>query len=275
MLQPEGTVEQIRTIEGRRAKRARRASDPEYLDDELKDGAVFAPLYTASVIDEVLGVLKSGKEATVYLARGGAKAEEDLLAIKVYKPSQHRSFKNAAVYNDGRYIGDDRVERAMRKKTGFGHEASQFMWVGREYARLVELHGAGVAVPKPYTTTGAAIVMQYLGDEDGCAPRLRDVALDVETARSVWRWLWYDIEMMLGSFVVHGDLSPYNVLWWQDRAWLIDFPQAVDPRKNRSARMLLDRDIANCAKYFQRAGVDIDPQREAIDLWRRYMRAEL
>ena len=80
---------------------------------------------------------------------------------------------------------------------------------------------------------------------------------------------------MLGANVVHGDLSPYNILWWKDRATIIDLPQAVDPRFNRNARMLLERDIANVCKYFARAGVACHPGRLAGDLWRRFMRAEL
>jgi RIO kinase 1 len=80
---------------------------------------------------------------------------------------------------------------------------------------------------------------------------------------------------MLGANVVHGDLSPYNVLWWNDRASVIDLPQAVDPRFNRSARALLERDVSNVCRYFARAGVDVNPVRIASDLWRRFLRAEL
>lgn len=275
MLQPEGSVEQVRTRAGRAHKAAERASSREQLDEELRDGGAFASLYADATISEVLGVVKSGKEAVVYLARGGARAEADLLAVKVYKPSQQRSFRNAAVYQEGQFIGDDRAARAIKRGSGFGKEALQHVWVAREFATMRMLYEAGVAVPKPYCSTGSAIVMQYLGGEEGAAPRLRDVRLPAEQAASAWRWLRYDIELMLGSYIVHGDLSPYNILWWEERAWVIDLPQAVDPRKNRNAKALLERDITNCARYFARAGVQIWPTVELIDMWRRYQRAEL
>mgnify|MGYP003548862320 CR=1 FL=1 len=48
-----------------------------------------------------------------------------------------------------------------------------------------------------------------------------------------------------------------------------DFPQAVDPRKNSSARDLLQRDISNVVEFFQRrrAGLEREPERMARNLW--------
>ncbi len=80
---------------------------------------------------------------------------------------------------------------------------------------------------------------------------------------------------MLAHHVVHGDLSPYNVLYWQGRPVIIDFPQAVDARENPNAQMLLARDVANVCRYFARQGVDCDPVAIADELWGRYMRARL
>jgi RIO kinase 1 len=114
-----------------------------------------------------------------------------------------------------------------------------------------------------------------LGDLESAAPQLKDVSLSPGQAASAFRWLMYDVELMLGANVVHGDLSPHNILWWKDRTTIIDLPQAVDPRFNRSARMLLERDIANVCKYFAGLGAGSQPQRLTADLWRRFMRAEL
>jgi RIO kinase 1 len=79
------------------------------------------------------------------------------------------------------------------------------------------------------------------------------------------------IELMLYRNVVHGDLSPYNVLVWEGTATIIDLPQAVDPRKNRHAERLLERDVTRVCEYFARYGVRSSPQRLASDLstaWR-------
>src|SRR5207248_7091509 len=175
-------------------------------------------LEATGVIIDVVGALKSGKEATVYVCRADKrKAGAELVAAKVYHSRQRRDFRNAATYDDGRQFLKPRVARAVRGKTEFGREAEFGRWIYREWERLNQLRAAGVAVPKPIAVAGGVIVMEYLGDVDGPAPQLRDVTLSSSLASSAFRWLMYDVELMLGSNVVHADLSPYNVLWLRDK----------------------------------------------------------
>jgi RIO kinase 1 len=235
------------------------------------DGTEFESLYATGIITEVLGALKSGKEATVYVCR----ARSGLVAAKLYRAREHRDFRNATVYDDGRQFLEERVARAVRSKTGFGRTAEQSRWKYREWERLNALHAAGVAVPKPLAVSDGVVVMEYIGDEQVAAPRLHDVTLAKDVAARALKWLLYDIELMLSVNVVHADLSPYNILWWKERAIVIDLPQAVDPRFNRNARALLHRDVSNVCRYFARAGVAIDAEWVTRDLWRRFMRAEL
>ena len=268
---------QIVTIEGRREKAREREMNRESLDVEVRDGNEFASFYASGLITEVLGPLKSGKEAQVWICRADeAKAGAALVAAKVYKPLETRGFRNAATYDDGLRGMDVREARAIRSKTGFGREVEHGVWVGREYGRLQQLHEVGVAVPRPIAQEGRVIMMEFCGDESGAAPQLKDVHLSTDEARSAFKWLLYDIELMLGANVVHGDLSPFNVLWWEGRSKVIDFPQAVDPRFNRQARALLERDVRNVCGYFARLGVDAaKPEPITADLWRRFMRSAL
>jgi RIO kinase 1 len=83
------------------------------------------------------------------------------------------------------------------------------------------------------------------------------------------------IELLLYRNVIHGDLSAYNVLVWDGRATVIDLPQAVDPRKNRHAHRLLERDVVRICDYFARFGVRSSPQRIAHDLWTGWQLADL
>jgi RIO kinase 1 len=80
---------------------------------------------------------------------------------------------------------------------------------------------------------------------------------------------------MLSLHIVHGDLSPYNILLHDNRLVIIDFPQAVDPRKNGQAEMLLVRDVTNVCAYFKRQGLKVDGAEVGADLWQRYSRARL
>jgi RIO kinase 1 len=193
----------------------------------------------------------------------------------VYAAREARGRRGHATYDDGRQFLDARAARAVRSRSSFGRDVEQGRWMSREYERLVQLHEAGVAIPRPIELSDRLILMEYVGNIDMPAPRLRDVRLDAAEARSALRWVLYDVELMLGANVVHADLSAFNVLWWEGRTKIIDFPQAVDPRFNRNAKMLLERDIRNVCDYFARSGAPADANAIARDLWRRWLRAEL
>ncbi|MCB8985989.1 MAG: serine protein kinase RIO, partial [Ardenticatenaceae bacterium] len=72
--------------------------------------------------------------------------------------------------------------------------------------------------------------------------------------------------------LIHGDLSAYNILYWDGDIWLIDFPQVVDARANPHAPELLRRDVTRVCEYFARYGVESDPLQLTLDMWRPYMR---
>ena len=91
----------------------------------------------------------------------------------------------------------------------------------------------------------------------------------------VFRAVLRAIERMLYVNVIHGDLSAYNLLVWDGRVTVIDLPQAVDPRKNRHAPALLERDVRRICEYFERFGVGSEPDRLAADLWTAWEFADL
>ena len=226
-------------------------------------------------VTEILDTIKSGKEATVYSCRAGERAGEDFVAMKVYHELKHRAFRNDSMYREGRLILDDRITRAVKKKTPLGQTIQLMMWVDHEYQTLATLYNAGAGVPKPITKTSNAILMQYLGDAESPAAPLSMLHLPDEAARPLFDGLMSEIELWLACDIVHADLSAYNVVYWQGRAMVIDFPQAVDPRFNPHALDLLTRDIANLCTYFKRYGIEADGARIAGDLWERYKFGEL
>ena len=115
----------------------------------------------------------------------------------------------------------------------------------------------------------------FCGNGDVPAPMLATIHLDAGEAERVLERLLDNIATLLARHVVHGDLSAYNVLYWQGQPMIIDFPQAVDARVNPNACLLLARDVASLCRYFARQGVACDPVDIADDLWRRYMHARL
>ncbi|MEX2541482.1 MAG: RIO1 family regulatory kinase/ATPase [Trueperaceae bacterium] len=242
------------------------ASGRRFTDPELQH------LYERRKIDELLGEVKGGKEATVYLVSG----PEGLMAAKVYADLRVRAFRNDGVYRNGRWIGDPRIEKAISQRSAQGLAAQQDLWVLHEYVQLWELHDAGLPVPKPMigpdkvdlADAGRVVLMEYVGDDSGPAPRLSDVRLEAAEARAAFAQS-VEIAASLNALgKVHGDLSTYNLLWWQEKVVVIDFPQMVDLTENPDALKLLERDVVNLCRTFRSLGIDADA-RHTLDTVRR------
>ena len=241
-------------------------------DEEL------ASFYDEAWITDILFAVKSGKEATVYCAKAHPNRDADYFALKVYKPMAHRSFRDDATYREGRFgrtTTETRAMRAMRKKTGFGRGVQFGSWLGHEFATLQALHAAGADVPCPYAVGANALLLEFVGEGDQAAPPLHTVRLSPEATAPLFDQAIRNIEIMLASNLVHGDLSAYNILYAAGRLCIIDFPQAVDPRFNTNARALLGRDVANICGYFKRQGVASNPEQLTTQLWERFERAQL
>jgi RIO kinase 1 len=251
------------------------AEDLEQEDDTSGPLAALEPFFADGLISRVLYTVKSGKEATVYCCEAGPAAGVPLVAAKIYRPREHRNFRNDAVYQAGRSHGKHREQRACEKKTRFGREVQAMTWVYEEYETLQLLHGRGADVPRPLGYGSGALLMDYLGDAGEPAAPLQRVLLEPDEAHPLFARVMRNIELMLACRRVHGDLSPFNILYWEGRVTLIDFPQAVDATRNPHTYELLQRDIANVCRYFARYGVRADAARLAGGLWSRFILDEL
>jgi RIO kinase 1 len=231
------------------------------------------PLIADGHIRELLYQVKSGKEATIYCCRAGARLGERLVAAKVYKPRHIRSFRNDSPYQEGRVILDRRARRAAAKRTDFGRQVQATLWTGHELETLRQLHGAGADVPAPLGGAPGAVLMEWIGDaDDEPAPQLKDVALEPSEAQALFERLLANVELWLACNVVHGDLSPYNLLYQPGRLVAIDFPQASDPRFNPNACTLLARDLDHVCHFFARHGVHANASELTFELWQRFIR---
>ena len=217
-------------------------------------------LVTFEYEETVLGALKSGKESEVYLVARTADGRTSLFAEKRFHSRDHRLFRNTYEYAGIWGNGNGHESRAMKKNTRFGQEHRHGRWIVNEWTNLVHLYDAGVTVPPPVELLeeGGGYRMAFIGDGLVAAPRLETVRLDRDTAARVWDELVEDIARMLAAERVHGDLSAYNVLWWRDRAVLIDFSQTVELVTHPAARDLLVRDVTSLGAYFKRRGVAVD-----------------
>lgn len=241
------------------------------------------PFHRMGYFDDILRIVKGGKEASVYQLKGNATTGTATLAGKIYRPRMFRQLRNDSLYRQGRAlldsggeaIHDERMGRAVAKKTEFGRQVMHTSWIEHEYMAMQKLYAAGADLPRPYALGGNAILMEYVGGEVIAAPALSSISLDSGEARGLFERCLHNIELMLSLGLVHGDFSAYNVLYREGRIWVIDFPQIVRPEDNRNAREIFDRDVVRICEYFETQGVASEPGRLADGLWRKYVRESL
>ncbi|NOG53602.1 MAG: hypothetical protein HND57_04630 [Planctomycetes bacterium] len=238
-------------------------------------------LFAQAEIDLALvGELKSGKEATVSLVRRG----DDLLALKHYRPMRGRHYANTAKYREGRFM-KARDARAFVKRSAWGRQVAQGSWIAAEYQMLRRLSKHTGRVPKPVAQAGTSILMEFIGDAPGSdcpGPRLIDVEPNATQTKHIHAVTMQAIIMMMRLNIVHGDLSPYNLLIRTEAGkgsnpeavrlepYVIDFPQAVDPRSNGAARELLEHDITEVTSYCRKFNQDVSDHQLAERLWKAF-----
>src|ERR1039457_3979476 len=114
-----------------------------------------------AAIDTELGILKTGKEADVFLLRRGVPGTDRscLLAAKRYRAAEHRMFQRDSEYLEGRRVRESRGNRAIA-----------------ESAALSQLCAAGLPVPYPVQVLQTELLLEFIGEPDGtAAPRLAEI----------------------------------------------------------------------------------------------------
>jgi RIO kinase 1 len=198
-----------------------------------------------------------------------------LVAAKIYRPRMLRNLKNDQQYRTGRadldasgnVIVDDGTLHAMQKRTAYGEEVRHQSWIAYEYKTLEGLHQAGADVPKPYAMEKNAILMSFVGDLSKAAPVLNSISLDLDEAKSLYERVVRNIDLMLTHGRIHGDLSAYNILYWNGDITLIDFPQVVLPDSNPTSWNIFFRDVTRICQYFSSQGVKCNARQLATSLW--------
>lgn len=255
-----------------------KALDPQHHERQWVIESV-GPFYRDQIVTDVTRLVKGGKEANVYACIGHPATGVDLIAAKLYRPRELRHLKNDAVYKAGRQLRDAegkemkgrRVNLALSKKTSYGKSVDIQWWIGNEYRTQTQLFEAGADVPKPIAHQGNTVLMAYIGDEYGPAPTLSEVRLPREEAAPLFRRIMDNVALMLDNHLIHGDLSAYNILYWDGAIYLIDFPQMVEARHNPHAYELLERDITRVCDYFAGYGLKSNPVALTRSLWDPYM----
>ena len=236
--------------------------------------------YEMQWFTDLLRIVKGGKEASVYQCETSldSPAGGKFLAAKVYRPRRFRNLKKDHIYREGRaeingsgnIILDGGKLHAMEKRTEYGRQLMHTSWIEHEYITMHKLHQAGADVPMPYASGNNAILMDFIGDVEMAAPTLNTVDLESGEARILFERVINNVEILLANERVHGDLSAFNILYWNGDITLIDFPQAISPHENRNAYSIFLRDLRRVCEYFSNQGVEADYQSLAQKLWQAF-----
>ncbi|WP_433302932.1 serine protein kinase RIO [Actinoplanes sp. CA-030573] len=220
-----------------------------------------------AAVDDELGMLKTGKEADVFLVRRHVPDTDkvSMLAAKRYRDGDHRLFHRDAGYLEGRRVRRSREMRAMANRTSFGKEMIAGQWAAAEFAALSQLWAIGqasglVRVPYPVQLIGTELMLEFIGDWDTgeAAPRLAQVRANPDELADLWLQMTDALSVLARSQVAHGDLSPYNTLVHEGRLVLIDLPQIVDVVANPQGADFIARDVRNVAGWFTQRGLRVD-----------------
>lgn len=238
------------------------------------------PLYDQKLITDIVQEVSSGKEATVFCCQAHPNTGQELLAAKIYRPRMFRALRNDAVYRYSRVQrdeqgqaehGNSRRGSAATRKTERGRAAQVASWIEYEYLTQRIMYEHGADVPRPFAHIGSTVLMDYIGSKEQPAPRLSDVVLEQEEAPPLFECILHNIELALIHGRIHGDLSAYNILYWERKVTLIDFAQAVDPYHNSDVFSLFMRDIERTCQYFALYSVNKDARALAREMWTRHM----
>ncbi|VUZ54698.1 unnamed protein product [Hymenolepis diminuta] len=202
--------------------------------------------------DEINGCISTGKEANVYHAissRGD-------LAIKLHMTSK-LSFKARNKY----------VQGDFRMRHGYSTCSSWKLvskWAEKEYRNLVRIDKAGsIPSPRPLKLKGVLVLMTLIGKNGLPAPKLKDVANEKDWSDFgpapdwpvIYRQVLENVRTLFQKCrLVHGDLSEYNLLYMDGRAWMIDVSQAVEHECDQALELLRE-DCYNVNNFFRRQGV--------------------
>ncbi|CAE6201430.1 unnamed protein product [Arabidopsis arenosa] len=247
-----GSLRETEIGRSRNTDKADRATVEQALDPRTR--MVLFRMLNRGVFNDVNGCISTGKEANVYHA---TKSDGSELAIKVYKTS-------VLVFKDrDRYVQGD-----YRFRYGYCRHNPRKMvktWAEKEQRNLKRLHAAGIRCPAVILLRLHVLVMEFIGRDGWAAPRLKDAALSLDKLRECYLELIIQMRVLYQKCkLVHGDLSEYNILYFEGHLYIIDVSQSVD-LDHPLALNFLREDCDHVSDFFKKHGVAVMTIRELFD----------
>ncbi|CAK8542321.1 unnamed protein product [Lathyrus sativus] len=236
----------------RTTEKADRATVEQAIDPRTR--MVLFKMMNRGVFQDMNGCISTGKEANVYHA---TKSNGDELAIKIYKTSI-LAFKDR-----DRYVKGDR--RFIKGYCRSNPRKMVQTWAEKEMRNLFRLKAEGIRCPTPHLLRLHILIMEFIGKDGWAAPRLKDADLSLDKLREGY------VEMIVAMRtlyqkckLVHGDLSEYNILYYEGHLYIIDVSQSVD-LDHPLANDFLREDCTHVSDFFKKHGVGVMTVEELLN----------
>jgi RIO kinase 1 len=214
--------------------------------EEVFDKTTLMTIYSLmnkGYIQDIFGVLRSGKESRLYWGRGSGNID---IAIKIYLTTSSE-FKQGMQ----KYIGADPRFKRIDRST----KSLIYLWARKEFDNLKDAQESGVNVPKRIAIDKNILIMEFIGENGKPAPLLREANL--KNPQKTFDQLIKNItKLYRQARLVHGDLSEYNIMIWKNKVVIFDLSQAVR-LEHPMAKNFLKRDLSNIINYFENTGIQI------------------
>ncbi|KRZ98466.1 uncharacterized protein AC631_05770, partial [Debaryomyces fabryi] len=218
--------------------RANRATVEQVLDPRTM--RFLAKIINKGVLSRINGCISTGKEANVYHGdHENPEVSDREYAVKIYKTSI-LVFKDRERYVDGEF-------RFRNTKNQSNPRKMVKVWAEKEFRNLKRLYLNGIPCPEPIELRSHVLVMEYLTKGNAQpSPKLKDHPFkDVEEIVHYYhQMLYYMRRMYQECRLVHADLSEYNSIVHNDKLYIIDVSQSVEP-EHPMALDFLRMDIKN------------------------------
>lgn len=204
--------------------------------DEFTNRTLFE-LQSREHFDELVSPLLIGKESNVFLASKG----KDTVIVKIYR------IQNADFNRMFEYIKKDPRYEFLQK-----HRRQIILaWTQREYKNLIRAQKAKIRVPEAITFMNHILIEEMIGDDEP-APMLKDAK--PKDPKTFLALILEDMKKLYEGGLIHGDLSPFNILNHKEKPYFIDFSQATLV-KTPNSEELLKRDVHNIVQFFSKLGI--------------------
>jgi RIO kinase 1 len=184
--------------------------------------------------EDLESTISVGKEANIFTAL--TKSDKRII-VKIYR------LENCNFSKMYEYLNQDPRYTSLNKKT----RLIIFAWTQREYRNLM-LAREVIKVPNPIAFKDNILLMEFIGDNDP-APELKN--LPPKNPKKFYGKVLINMHKLFKVGLIHGDLSPFNILNHNEEPVFIDFSQSTMTTAN-NAKELIMRDVKNIAIYFRK-----------------------